>query len=76
MYVFTDGENLFVATGVRKAEAMFAIAFGGDTVRDYGVRLRKMRPHQICTLLDDDREHRLQSRTVARLYPGETILVQ
>jgi len=77
MHVYTDGEHLFVATHVAIAKAMYTEAFGGDTLRDHRGRLRRLRPQQICTLLDeDDKEWRLQARTVARLYPGIAILAQ
>lgn len=78
MFVYTDGEHLFVAPTHVKAKEMFVTAFGGDKVGDYGGRIWRLRPRQICTILDDDGETecRFQSRTVARLYPGQTILAR
>lgn len=75
--VYTDGENIFIAPSLRKARAMFVEAFGGDRPRDHGVQLKKLRPRQIVVLIDDDnyeREVRFCASTIARTYPGQTIM--
>ena len=76
-YVYTDGENLFIARNLLDATAMFVEAFGGDLPREHGVRLTKLRPRQMVILLDEDgRELRYWALTVARCCPGQTILTE
>ncbi len=76
-HVYTDGENLFVAPNLLKARAMFVEAFGGDRPRDHGKQLKKLWPRQTVILLDDDEgEQRFWALTVARVYPGQTIMAR
>lgn len=77
-YVYTDGETLFIAPHARKAREMFKTAFGGDTPRDHGVRLKKVSPRSRIVLYDrlQDREKRVTALVLARRCPGQTIMAE
>lgn len=75
MKVFTDGENLFVASGRRQARELYVAAFGGDTP---SCRLRVLPPMKLVAMYADDEETEIRMRayTVARCYPDAALLAR